>query len=172
MKKITLVLTIIGMMMFQSCTREEVVRDLQDNDTISEVFEVGSVNFNPFNNFSFFGTLNPPIFPSDKVLIYRLSGVDGNRDVWRLLPQNYFFNNGTLSHSYNFDFTTNDFSIFMEGFDLAGLPPQWIQNQVFRVVIIPAFSSNFKVDVTNYDAVMNHLGLTEDDVKTLETRLK
>ncbi len=167
MKKFTFIFAIIGMVLLQSCSSSD---DRIDHDTIAEVFEV-TATFNPQNNFSRTILLNPAIYNSDKVLVYRLAGNVNGRDLWNLLPQNYFFNDGTFSHSYNFDFTNADVNIFMEGYDLAGLPPGATYNQTFRVVIIPAFASNFRVaafDVTDYYAVISNFGINDNTIKKLQ----
>ncbi len=39
------------------------------------------------------------------VLVYRLTGLDGNKDVWKLLPETYYYDDGTLDFGYRNDFT-------------------------------------------------------------------
>jgi hypothetical protein len=39
---------------------------------------------------------DPPIYSSDVVLTYRLSGSNSQGDIWEPLPETYYFNNGTL----------------------------------------------------------------------------
>jgi hypothetical protein len=165
MKKFTFLFAIIGMIMLQSCTTSD---DRIDYDTIAEVFEVNAT-FNAQNGFSRTVILDPTIYSSDKVLVYRLAGIYQGRDVWNLLPQNYFFNDGTFSHSYNFDFTYADVNIFMEGYELAQLPAGDTYNQTFRIVIIPASASNFRVgyNVNDYDSVINAFGIDDTVVKKL-----
>jgi hypothetical protein len=103
---------------------------------VGEVFEV-QVNFNAQNNFSIFDEYGFDILPSDKILMYRLDGVDDVRDIWRILPQMVFHPNGIFN--YTFDFTLRDYSVFLEGnFDLNILGPEWTNDQVFRVLIVPA----------------------------------
>ena len=170
MKKITLILVFIGMITLQSCEGPEGPPGRDGFTVEAEVIEVGNVNFTPQNNFEFQIFLNPPILPADKILIYRLIDVDGGQDVWKLCPEYIFFNDGTLSHAYNYDFTRSDVLFYMEGFDLAGLSPAVRTNQIFRVVIIPGYGSNFRMDFSNYDQVMSMLGLSEANVKPIETR--
>ena len=64
MKKITLVLAFIGMITLSGCTVNEIVdKDIQDNDTVAEVFELRNVNFGSVNNFNYeiYKPLNPNI---------------------------------------------------------------------------------------------------------------
>jgi hypothetical protein len=158
MKKFTLFFAIIGMLSFQSCTVHDTTPiNTIDNDTISEVWEF-TRSFTTTNNFSNLITFPHTIYTSDMVLVYRLSGVSSGADVWKLLPESYFMNNGTLDFRYDFDFTRYDVNIFMDGFDLAGVSTAYRTNQVFRVVVIPGFFGNKKintVDFKDYNAVLN-----------------
>jgi len=164
MKRITLILTFIGMITFQSCTVNEYTDDSLDSDTISAVFEYSNVNFAP-NNYSVLLTYPNPIFPSDMVLIYRLSEVFQGEDVWKPLPETYFFQDGTLDLRYDFDFTRFDAQIYLEGFDLAGVSPNYRLNQVFRVVVIPAyFGKNSKLNYNDYKAVAKAFNIDESKV--------
>jgi hypothetical protein len=53
------------------------------------------------------------------------------------MPQTVDFEDGILM--YNFDFTRTDVRFFLDGsVDFNTLDPSWTQNQVFRVVIVPA----------------------------------
>ena len=158
MKKFTLLFAIIGMLTFQSCTVNDTTPiNTTDNDTISEVWEF-TRSFTTTNNFSNLITFPHTIYASDMVLVYRLSAVTGGTDVWKLLPETYYFNNGTLDFRYDFDFTQYDASIFMEGFDLAGVSAAYRTNQVFRIVVIPGYFGNKNSNAVNfndYNAVLS-----------------
>lgn len=89
------------------------------------------------------------IYSDEVVLVYRWWG----NNTWRLLPQTVFFDDGN-ELDYNFDFTQNDVSIFLDStLDLNTLGVEWVQNQTFRVIIIPAENIN-GVDVTDINTVM------------------
>lgn len=110
------------------------------------------------------------VFESDVVLVYILweQVDDGNGefiDVWRLLPQTRFLDQGLLQ--YNYDHTFFDVSVFLESdFDLATLSPGDTDNQIFRIAIMPAeFGENSKFDRSNLDAVMRSLNISEEDVQ-------
>lgn len=162
MKKITLLFALIGMIAMQSCTVNETSKQ-PDNDTISEVFEV-TRNFSTANSFSTLVSFGTPIYSSDMVLVYHLYDVVNGTDVWRLMPQTYYFTNGD-ELDYNFDFTRNDVNIFLDAnFPLTTLSSAWTQNQTFRVVIIPGFFSNkvsSQVDFSDYNAVIKTLKIKE-----------
>lgn len=169
MKKITLILAFIGMITLQGCTVNEENNNGIDNDTISQVFEYSNVNFLP-NNFTSVLVFPRPIFNSDMVLVYRLSGVFQGEDVWKLLPESYYFPDGTLDLRYDFDFTRFDAEISMQGFDLLSVSPGFRLNQVFRVVVIPGFFANKNaVNLNDYKAVIEAYGI--DESKMIKTKL-
>lgn len=164
MKKIITLLAVVGMFSLQSCTTTTDTNYV-DNDTISEVFEV-TTSFNLTNNYSKTVLLNPPIFTSDVVLVYRLAGTYQGRDVWKLLPETHYFNDGTMDFGYDFDFTTNDVNIFMVGNDLLTVTDQYRLNQVLRIVIVPgSFATSF--DTSNYAAVISALNINENQIQKI-----
>jgi len=162
-KKITLLLVFIGMITLQSCTVNE-VQDNVDNDTIAEVFEYSNVNFTAANGYNVLLTYPHGIYTSDMVLVYRLSGIDAGKNVWKLLPETYYFDDGTLDFGYSNDFTTINTQVSLYGFDLPGLPTSNRLNQVIRVVVIPAFFGNKManpVDLNDYYGVINYYGIND-----------
>ena len=160
MKKITIMLAIIGIISLQSCTVND-NNDNIDNDTIGEVFEV-TRSFTASNNYSSLISFPHTIFNSDMVLAYRLDGVINGTDVWKLMPQTFYFNDGTLDFRYDFDFTIYDINILMEGNDLGTVPSSFRNNQVFRILIIPAaFSNRSAIDFKDYNAVIKTFKINE-----------
>ena len=158
-------LAIVGTFAFQGCT----VKDQTQVTNLAEVFEV-TASFSASNNFARLVTLNPAIYSSDMVLVYRLFDVVNGADVWRSLPQTVYLSQGDLD--YNFDFTKYDINIFLDSnFDLTTLSASWAQNQVFRVVIIPGYFSNKNnkaVDFNDYNAVVKAFNINENQIKTLK----
>ena len=165
MKRILLMLAISVTFLFQGCTKNEEIKA----DLLAEVFEV-TASFTAANNYSKLITLNPPIYNSDMVLVYRLFDVINGQSVWRQLPQAVYLIQGELD--YNFDFTKNDINIFLESnFNLNTLGTAWAQNQVFRVVIIPGYLSNKNtkaIDFNDYNAVVKGFNIKESQVKTIQ----
>jgi hypothetical protein len=165
MKRIILLLAFVGTLAFQGCT----VREETQIILLPEVFEV-TASFSASNNFARLVTLNPAIYSSDMVLVYRLFDVVNGADVWRSLPQTVYLTQGELD--YNFDFTKNDINIFLDSnFDLTTLSNTWAQNQTFRIVIIPGYfsnKSNKAVDFNDYNAVIKAFNINENKVKTLK----
>jgi len=165
MKKIILLIAIATTFLFQGCTTKEEIHA----DLLAEVFEVRT-SFTAANNYSRHVTLNPPIYNSDMVLVYRLFDVLNGQSLWRQLPQAVYLPQGELD--YNFDFTRNDINIFLESdFDLATLGAFWSQNQVFRVVIIPGYFSNKNkksVDFNDYNAVVKAFNIKDNQIKSIQ----
>lgn len=171
MKRITLVLAFIGMITLNSCTVNEDNGNYVDNDTISEVFELRNINFSfdGGNSYSIYRTLNPQIYASDVVLIYRMSDlIDSNTPVWQLIPRTLYLQQGELD--YDFDFSKEDFTIYAGGtYDLS-LTPNYLTNQTFRIVIVPGYFSNRManpVDHSDYNAVIKAYNINDKNVKVL-----
>lgn len=172
MKKITIVLAFIGMITLNSCTKEEVI--VQDNgidyDTIAEVYEV-TTSFGTNNDFSRLVTFNPPIYSSDMVLVYRLSGYSNGTDFWKLLPETFYFPNGVLDYKFDYNFSRYDVELYMEGFELWNLSSQIVNNQTFRIVVVPAaFASRMasSVDYSDYNATIKMLGYEGTTIRKMD----
>ncbi|HZJ19921.1 MAG TPA: collagen-like protein, partial [Pricia sp.] len=108
------------------------------------------------------------LLPDDVVLIYRLEEVNNGFDVWRQLPQPFFSDTGLLY--YNFDFTQNNYGVFLEPeFDATLVTTDLVNGQVFRIVIIPAdLGTSAKMDKSNLGSVMSSLGISEKDVQKIQ----
>lgn len=138
---------------------------------VGEAFEV-EIDFTEENAFGEIFDLTPPMEEGDAVLIYmaEISPIDENRNAWRLLPQTFYLEDGILV--YNFDYTPDSFSIFMDDspIDFFGLDPYWTDNLIFRVVILPADLQNVngRMDFSDYDATMKYLDIQEDDFIRLQ----
>lgn len=171
MKKITLLLAFIGMIILNSCTVNDTppAQIQQINNTYaSEIFEV-TTSFGPNNNFTRLVTFNPAIYNSDTVLVYHLYDVVKGSDVWRLMPQTYYFDNG-VELDYNYDFTKYDVNIFLDSNDnLNNFSSAWTQNQTFRLVVIPgSFKMSNKMSYSDYNATIEMLGYKEAKIKKLD----
>ena len=160
MKKITLILAFIGMITLQSCSTNDDI----DNDTIGEVFEYTNVNFFP-NDYTVVLTYPHSIYNSDMVLVYRLSGSFQGEDIWKPLPETYYFDDGTLDLRYDFDFTRFDSEVHLEGYELANVSDAYKLNQILRVLVIPAaFGKKSSVDFNDYKAVVKAYNIDESKI--------
>ncbi|EAZ80267.2 hypothetical protein [Algoriphagus machipongonensis] len=177
MRKITAILGLIGIISFQACEGPVGPQgppgldgfDGQDGvNIVSEVFEV-EVDFNDGNGYQEIFTFDPAIVESDVVLAFIQWENDGGTPIWRALPQTVFFEEGVLM--YNYDFTSGDFSVFLDGpLDYSLLTSDWTDNQLFRVVVVPGDFSGARIDWTDYEAVTKHLGLTDEDFTKIELK--
>ncbi len=140
---------------------------------LGSVFEIEG-DFTAANDwtlyFAFPNTIK--VFESDVVLVYLLwetvTGSDNKpMDVWRLLPQTIVLDEGILQ--YNYDFTLADVQVFLGGtVDFNTLLPAESQDQVFRIVVLPAdFAINNSLDVSNYNLIMKSLGVPEDRIEKI-----
>lgn len=118
--------------------------------------------FNTDNDFFNLFEFPEELLEGDVVLVYRLTGVDEDRPIWRQLPQTIFFDEGMLM--YNFDFSVRDFGLFLEGtLDFTLLGPEWTDEQIFRIVVVPSDFPSGRIDYSNYEAVMSLLNIQEED---------
>lgn len=163
MKKITLLLVFIGMITLTSCEVTEIYDETDVPRT--EVFEVNT-SFNRLNNYERRVIFDPPIYSSDSVLVYHLYDVVNGQDVWKLMPQTYYFSGGD-ELDFNFDYTRSYVDIYLSAnFDLNSLSPDWTQNQTFKIVIIPdGFATT--INKNNINAVLSALKVSQADVKKI-----
>jgi len=119
---------------------------------VAQAFEI-EVDFTAANNYEIIEAYGFEVLSYDVTLVYNAWETDNSGNpIWRLLPQIVEFDEGQLQ--YNFDFTQQDVRIFLDGdidFDLLG--NEWTQNQLFRVVVIPADNVG-SVDINNLEAVL------------------
>ena len=108
---------------------------------------------------------NVEVFNSDVVLVYRLEKVvdiDGSSlDAWSQLPQNFFLNETDIIQ-YVFNHTFEDAEIIIDGnFDLVSLGNQFIQNQIFRIAIVP---SEFARSNLTMEELLQGINALDDNV--------
>lgn len=146
---------------FQSCTYEQGGgTNTIINNVVLPIYEI-EADFTEKDNHLF--NLSPALHKTDKLLVYRLWGQSNGRDVWRLIPNTVYFNNGDVL-SYNYDFTTVDLNIFIEtNFNVGTFNVQdankYLRKQIFRVIELPAGANKNRIDYNNYEQTIKHLGL-------------
>jgi hypothetical protein len=168
MKKIITLFAAIGMLSLQGCEGPPGPPGVPGEDgLIAEVFELKNVNFvkDPTDGYIVYQKLTPVIYDSDVILIYRLSGTfNSGTPIWQLIPRTLFLTQGELD--YDFDFSKEDFTIYAGGTYNLSLTPQYLNNQTFRIVIVPgSFSST--VNTTNYAEVMSALNFKENQIQKI-----
>ncbi len=170
MKRIFLLLAVVAMTALQSCEGDQGPPGRDGVSVESEVFELQNVNFqlNANNEYAIFRELNPAIIDSDVILIYRMTGtINAQTPIWQLIPRTLFLNEGELD--YDFDFSRVDFTIYAGGTYNLATTPQFINNQTFRIVIVPGYFSRGAnvVDFEDYNAVIEAYGIDDSNVKVL-----
>ncbi|WBV59711.1 hypothetical protein PFY12_11650 [Chryseobacterium camelliae] len=143
-----------------------------DNDTYSQMRDVTG-SFTNANNYAFTQGIN--IQSTDVVLVYRYLG-----DSWQLIPKMMYLPDVTgmplnREFQYNFVFDSQNVQISVddENFSLAtGLTSaeanQYLNNQRFRIVLVPASPAKggATVDYNDYNAVIKYYNLDESKVIT------
>jgi hypothetical protein len=166
MKKILTLFAIVGLIAFSSCEGPE--GPPGQDALMPQAFEIQtSFSFNPTDGYiisdSFAKYVGGDLYQDESVLVYRLEGTNNSgSDIWQLIPTDVYFSNGQ-SITYDYNFSKQGFTIFVGGDNIAGRPT-YINNQVFRFVIIPA-DFGTAVNKSNYLQVMNALNLKESQVK-------
>lgn len=176
MKRIFLLLAIVGMTAFQSCSDDDTADQIDtDTDTIGLVFDINR-DFNAAGRIEFPFEAGE-VYPGDVVLIYWMEGTTTNGNpIWRLIPQDIYFPNNeypgiTGYLTYNFDFTTTEAVIYAESdVNLAAIP-NYTQDQIFRIFVVPGAnpiqargSSQSSIDVKDYESVAKAYGIKESNV--------
>jgi hypothetical protein len=171
MKKI-FPLAIIGLLTLTavSCTRtNDNVVQVQDNDTYSTAYDLNNVSFtkDSSGNYTIARNFNNPLVESDVVLIFRKSGtINGGSAIWQSIPRTLYLTQGDLD--YDYDFSNVDILIKAGGTFDPGLAPTYINNQTFRVVVVPAKTGkNTSIDLTNYESVAKFYNIKEENIKSL-----
>lgn len=173
MKKILTLFAVVGLIAFSSCEGPEGPPGPPGYDApVSEVIE-REVDFGSNNGYSVTIPFSPAIYQNDVVLVYHLYAIQNGVDVWRLIPQTYYMTDGGAL-DFNYDYTLNRVNVFLGAdFPLNTLSTDWTQNQVFRVVIVPADffetgKSVNKADYSDYDAVIKKYNIDDSNIQRVK----
>lgn len=182
MKKVLLLLFLAGIVMLPACEGPEGPQgppgfdgrdgeDGQDGEDgltlLNLVLEV-EVDFTEENDYSV--TFPFEIYPDDNLLVFLEWVVNEGNSVWRPLPQNVFFGEGAVL-TYNYQYSYEFLNIFLDtNFDPTELDPEWTQAQYFRIVYLPGYflGENARLDLSDFDAVMDYMGKEEKDIVKME----
>ena len=188
MKTIASSLLILALFIITACEGPVGPPGLDGIDGVDGVdAEMGSAvevygDFTPENDYLLyyvFDDYDLTVYDGDAVLVYILweqaeTNDGGVTDVWRLLPQTVVLDDGVLQ--YNYDFTTADLQIFLEGTtDFNNLLPAETDNQIFRIVVLPAILAQDKsIDVTDFNAVLKSMNMNLNSIEKINpsTELK
>lgn len=142
-----------------------------DSDTVA-VMKDATGTFTA-NDFTLIMDIN--IQSTDVVLVYRKIG-----NFWQIIPKTYYLDNVQnlptgRELDYNFDFSTKEVRIkttanFNQSTQItAAEVNQYLANQTFRVVLVPAnptgqHSKKAPVDYSDYNAVVKYYNLNDSNV--------
>lgn len=169
-------LAIVGLLTFTvvSCNRTNdavVQQNSQDNDTYSTAYDLNNVSFakDGTGEFTVVRNFNTPLVQSDVVLIYRQFTDTDGQTRWQSIPRTLFLSQGEL----DYDFSFNKIGIVIRAggnFD-PSLAPTYINNQTFRVVVVPAATGknagSASLDLTDYASVAKYYNIKEANVRSL-----
>ncbi|SFT99563.1 hypothetical protein SAMN04489724_3260 [Algoriphagus locisalis] len=175
MKNINLlILALFGMFVFQACEGPEGPQGIPGEpgvNIVGSTYEV-EVNFTSANNYAEVFDFTEPLVDGDALLVYMLEENPAFPETfaWRLVPQTFYLEQGILV--YNFDYTVDDFSIFLDNspIDFTTLDPYYTTDLLFRAVVVPSDLIQARVDYTDYDATMKLLNISEDDFVRIEPK--
>lgn len=151
-----------------SCERNDVIQ--QEVIQTEEVrVRDATGTFGASNNYALDMDIEVP--NSYIVLVYRNTQSNTSESaIWQLLPKTYYLNGNNRELEYNFIFNRNRIQITTEvNFDPNTLTTeeinQYIRNQTFRMVIIPAsVAKGTQIDYSDYNKVIKHYRLNDSNV--------
>ncbi len=163
-----LLLAFVSLFIF-SCNDDD---DNQDFDTYSQMRDATGTFTSP----DFTLSMDINIESTDVVLVYRRVG-----SVWQIIPKTYYLDDVQnyptgRELDYDFDFDTKEVNIRTSANfnQLTQMSPaeatQYLSNQTFRVVLVPASAAKGAptVDTSDYNAVVKYYNLNDSNVKTVK----
>ena len=104
---------------------------------------------------------------SDVILVYLLWEVtEDNVEVWRLLPQTLYIDEGILQ--YNYDWTVSDARVFLDGTAEPNLLGAfYTDNWIARLVVVPAQpGGRLNLDYSDYNQIKEFYDLPHSKLAT------
>ncbi|PZU90742.1 MAG: hypothetical protein DI529_01975 [Chryseobacterium sp.] len=165
-----IIVAIFGFLLI-SCERTEYVDNSVPTD-YPAVYDLKNVSFsyNQDLGWHYGQSFNKPLLDQDYVIIFRQSGTSNNSPVWQQIPATIYPYNNNLEFNYDFDFSKNDFMIYAGGnYDIT-TTPQYMNNQTYRVVLVPAvFGKNANagdLSKMSYEEVIAKYNIDDSKVGT------
>jgi len=171
MKKILpiLLLAFVGLFIF-SCDDNN-NDNFVDHDTYSQMKDVTG-SFTSGNTYAFTQGIN--VQSTDVVLVYRKAG-----NAWQQVPYTWYLDAATSPSArkfdYNFVFDSQNVQIRIDNanFNLSSMSStevgNYLSNQTFRIVLVPASAGKASVDYSDYNAVVKYYNL--DESKVVKTKV-
>lgn len=170
MRQLTTLLAFIILSVFTTaCDGPEGPPGLDGNTLLGQTMEF-QASFSANNNYShlFVFPNQVRVYESDAVLVYLLEETivsnGTNTDVWTPLPQSFFTDQGLLQYTFNHTFS--DVNLLLQGnFNLNNAAAIFTQNQIFRVVVMPAeFALDPNLNTMNYQEVSQYIGTNDTNL--------
>jgi len=173
MKKfLPLLLLLVGSLFIFSCKDDDDDYVQVDVD-YPAVYDL-NVNFafNATDGWNYYQKFNRALLDQDYVIIFRQAGSENGAIVWQQIPRTLYLPQGVLD--YDFDFTKNDFLIYASTggtYDIT-TTPEYLNNQRFRVVLVPAVFGNKNANTSDlskmsYEEVIAKYKIDDSKVGTL-----
>ena len=169
MKKILLLFSVAGLLTLTGCNGDDAT---YVNQTVeNEVFQVGPVNFAynaTLDKYASAYDLDPQIESADVVLVYRrtFDPSANNVAVWELIPRTLHLG-PTDEIDYDFNFNQNSILFTVDANYNLLETPAYINDQVFRVVILPGYDNSAKMNFNDYEAVAKRYNIKESNIKMI-----
>lgn len=150
-----------------SCDRNDDA-PVEDNDTYPVMKDITG-SFNSGNNYALNQGIN--ILSTDVILVYRdVNSNQGGSAVWEQIPVTKYLGAGReLDYGFVFDTSTVQITTttsFEPATITAAEANSWMNNQHFRIVLIPASNAkNANVDYRDYNSVIKYFNIDESKVK-------
>lgn len=172
MKKIILFIATIGSIAFSGCEGPEGPRGETGYSAESKVLELRNVNFilNQNNEYTIYRQLPAGVLLTDNIVIYRLSGtIDSNTPIWQPIPRTIYFDNSTNEFDYDYDFSLEDYTIYAGGNYDISTTPNLLNDETFRIVIIPGYfaNKNSNLDALDYNTLVKTYKIDEGRVQVI-----
>lgn len=168
-KLLPFLLLLVGSLFIFSCKDDDDVYVQVDVD-YPAVYDLRNVNFsyNATDGWNYYQAFSRSMLDQDYLVIFRQVGSSDGTPVWQQIPRTLYLTQGELD--YDFDFTKNDFMIYAGGTYDISTTPQYITNQTFRVVLVPAvYGKNANSeDLTkmSYEEIIQKFNIDDSKVGT------
>lgn len=172
MKKIILLFAIASSVVFSACEGPEGPRGATGYSAESTVIDLKNVNFalNQDGDYTIYREFDFPVILTDNVVMYRLSGtINPNTPIWQPIPRTIYFENSPNEFDYDYDFSQVDFTIYAGGNYNITTTPDLLNNETFRVVVIPGSFANksSKIEAMDYDTLIAKYHIDDSNVKVI-----
>ncbi len=170
MRRIILLLLVVSATSFIGCAGPEGPRGETGFSAESAVLEYQHVDLTLDQNgdYTFYRQINTNL--EDSFVIYRLSGViDSQTPIWQPIPRTLYLDNGN-EFDYDYDFSRIDFTIYAGGNYNIATTPNLLNNQTFRVVIIPGSFANRSANLAgmDYNSLISKYSIDDSKIKMMQ----